>query len=86
MPVVQRLNDPPPDLLFPGSSVSPASSCSESVDCSAGLVVSGAGGATFPLVPFTSCGLVICPGTSRDERFTCQTNRELSQVIHDHIL
>lgn len=63
--------------LFPGSSVSPPSSCSESVEWSLAFAtgsVTGDGTATtaataataatavaaaaFPLVPFTSCGLV----------------------------
>lgn len=56
-------------LLLPGSSVSPASSCSESVEWSLPFTTGSATGvgtavgtaataAALPLVPFTSCGLV----------------------------
>lgn len=72
-------------ILFPGSSASPPSSCSVSVEWSLPLATGSATGvgtadttaataAGFPLVPFTSCDLVTWSGTSRDERFTYRWN------------
>lgn len=72
-------------ILFPGSSVSPPSSCSVSVEWSLPLATGSVTGvctadttaataAGFPLVPFTSCDLVTWSGTSRDERFTYRWN------------
>lgn len=52
--------------------MSPASSCSESLEGSICFGASGTGEAALPLVPFTSCGLATSPGTNRDERFTCR--------------